>query len=295
MSPSSQPSGILLVYKPSGITSFSLLGPIKKYLGTRKIGHTGTLDKFASGLMIVLVGRYTKMNDHIMGMDKTYEAEITLGKETETLDPEGEVIHESPLPDRINYGSLCRHFTGNQKQVPPLYSALHVDGKRAYQRVRSGEEFSLPPRNITINHIEVLQEGIPSFTLRLECSKGTYVRSLARDMGRFLGTRGYCSALKRVRIGPVSLGQAQRPSEIEAQPRLYGLKDLPGIFPHIQTCQANESGRRAIRYGQLLGEKHFESPPQEGLVLAMKGERELALLQWKGGQGRYKVILEASP
>ncbi|MCL2520758.1 MAG: tRNA pseudouridine(55) synthase TruB [Spirochaetaceae bacterium] len=205
--------GFILLHKEPGVTSFEALRPIKKLLGKGvKVGHCGTLDKFAEGLMIVLVGSFTRLNQLFSGLDKEYWATITFGRQTATLDPEGEVIATAPLPLEQPLTKVVNQFTGRQQQVPPAYSAIHVDGKRAYERVLAGEEPELKPRGITIyrsdihhlkfnENIQFNAAVVEEATLQVICSKGTYIRSLARDIGLACGSAAYCCALKRTKIG----------------------------------------------------------------------------------------------
>lgn len=198
---------IVLVNKKSGVTSFSALNRIKRIIN-KKTGHCGTLDKFASGLIIALCGKYTKLNDRFMGLDKTYTAVIEFGRETDTLDPEGEVIKTGAVPDLETLESAVKKLTGQIIQVPPVYSALHVNGKRSYQLVREGREVKLEGRPVTIKKAEILSYEKPFLRIRLEVSKGTYVRSYARDLGELCCSCAFVTELSRDAIGPFSLSSA---------------------------------------------------------------------------------------
>ncbi len=196
---------ILIRDKEEGITSFSSLSPIKREYKGMKVGHAGTLDKFASGLMIVLIGKATKLNPVFSSMGKSYLAEITFGKETDTLDPEGMVIREGNPPSRKVLEDVIPTFLGKQKQIPPVYSAIHVDGKRAYIEARSGNDLTMPERDITIDSIDLLSFDGEKAVIRTSVSKGTYIRSLARDIGIRTGSAAYVSKLRRLSIGPFTL------------------------------------------------------------------------------------------
>jgi tRNA pseudouridine55 synthase len=193
--------GILLIDKPSGLTSFETLFALKRALGTRKVGHTGTLDKFATGLLIVAVGKGLKTVPLFEGMDKCYEAVFRFGQETETLDPEGAVVAEGPVPTREELEAALPRFRGPIMQAPPTYSAVHIDGKRAHELVRSGHEVAMKERPVTIHSLELVSYDAPLARVKVHCSKGTYIRSLARDIGREAGTRGYVTELRRTRVG----------------------------------------------------------------------------------------------
>ena len=196
--------GIILLDKPPGLTSFQSLGSLKKCLGTRWVGHAGTLDKFAEGLLIVMVGRMTRLCAVATAFDKEYLATFTFGTGTDTLDPEGAVTGSGPVPTRAELEAVLPEFRGAISQVPPVYSAIHVDGKRASAAARQGETVQLRPRAVTVAALEILDASprSPDVAFRISCSKGTYVRSLARDIAARLGTVAHVS---RLRGGPASV------------------------------------------------------------------------------------------
>ena len=197
---------LLLMDKKEGVTSFSSLYPIKKENKGKKVGHAGTLDKFASGLMVVFIGSATRLNPVFSSFGKKYIGKLKFGVETDTLDPEGNVVGESTnIPSKEEIDEILPSFLGRQLQVPPLYSALHVDGKRAYQIARKGEEVDMEPREIEIYSLRALsyESGILEFEASV--SKGTYIRSLARDIALKLNSRGHLIALRRTEVGPFTL------------------------------------------------------------------------------------------
>ncbi len=203
-------NGILLLAKKPGKTSFASLSSVKHSLGTGKVGHTGTLDSFADGLLVVLTGKLTHLVPHITGFDKTYLALVEFGSETDTLDPTGKVIKEGRIPGEDEIRSVLPDFTGTIDQLPPLYSALHVNGKRASDLVRSGKSDSLviPPRKITVHSIKLLDFYDKYALIEVRCSKGTYIRSLARDIANACGSAGHLLALRRTSVGPFLLEDA---------------------------------------------------------------------------------------
>ncbi|WP_294429585.1 tRNA pseudouridine(55) synthase TruB [uncultured Treponema sp.] len=201
-------SGIVLLAKQPGKTSFSSLSSVKRALGTTKVGHTGTLDSFASGLLVVLVGKLTHLVPHITNFDKTYEALIEFGSETDTLDPTGQVIKTGKLPTKEEIESVLPNFLGETDQIPPAYSALHVDGKRASDLMREGKSVELKPRKITISSIKLLDFNEKYARIEVSCSKGTYIRSLARDIASKCGTVAHLKELLRTRVGPFFLKDA---------------------------------------------------------------------------------------
>ena len=201
--------GILLFAKESGRRSFSSLSAIKRALATDKVGHTGTLDSFADGLLVVLSGPLTHLVPHITNFDKSYLALLEFGSETDTLDPTGQVIKKSEkIPSKEEVEAVLPKFIGQIDQIPPLYSALHVDGKRMSDLVREGKSIEAKPRKVTIQSIKLLDYKEKYALIEVNCSKGTYIRSLARDIGKEAGSCAHLKALRRTRVGPFKLEEA---------------------------------------------------------------------------------------
>jgi len=198
-------SGLILFDKPEGITSFDALRDIKRSLGTGKVGHTGTLDKFASGLLIVLAGRALRLSRWFTHCDKKYIGKIRFGEETDTLDPEGKIIAEAAVPSREDVEKVLSGFTGDIMQAPPAYSAIHIDGKRASDLSRGGKEIKMKERKVTIFKLELLSWEPPFAEIFVHCSSGTYIRSLARDIALAAGSRGHLCELKRTHVGGFNL------------------------------------------------------------------------------------------
>ena len=201
-------SGIILYAKQSGPTSFSSLNAIKKAFNTKKVGHTGTLDSFAEGLMVVLVGKMTKLVPYIISADKTYEAVIQFGVETDTLEVTGKEIKTASIPSLEQIQEIFPKFIGTIEQTPPLYSAIHINGKRASDMIRSGEEVKMPSRFVHINSLILKEYKDGKALIEVSCSKGTYIRSLARDIANAVNSCGYLVALRRTKVGPFSLNNA---------------------------------------------------------------------------------------
>jgi tRNA pseudouridine55 synthase len=195
-------SGILLVNKPVGKTSFSLVGVLRKILGVKKIGHAGTLDPFATGVMVMLVGRdYTKLSDQLLLSDKEYVAEVRLGIATDTYDCDGEITHESDIvPTLPQIEEALKAFQGEVEQVPPMYSAKKINGQKLYDLARKGEVVERKACKVTIK-TEILEYNYPILKIRVNCSKGTYIRSIAFDLGNALGCFAHLSNLKRTASG----------------------------------------------------------------------------------------------
>ena len=202
------PSGMVLLRKPAGLTSFEALGAIKRALGTGKVGHTGTLDKFAQGLLVVLSGRALKLSPWFSRCDKRYEATIRFGVETDTLDPEGSSIACAEPPSREAVEAVLPQFTGSIMQAPPAYSAIHINGKRASALARAGEAPEMKQRPVHIYRLELRSWNPPLAEIFVHCSSGTYIRSLARDIAGATGSRAHLSALLRTGIAGFELAAA---------------------------------------------------------------------------------------
>jgi len=218
-----QEGAIILINKPYGWTSFNVVSKVKylirKSKGYKKIkvGHAGTLDPLASGLMVVCVGKATKMVESFINDDKEYVATFHLGQTTPSYDMETQMNQEYPVDhiNRVLLEEVVQKFIGEQDQVPPLYSAKFVDGKRAYKLARKGVEMELKPVKIIFHELEIIKFELPELTLRIKCSKGTYIRSLARDLGKALNSGAYLSNLVRVGSGKFKLADAKELDEIE--------------------------------------------------------------------------------
>ncbi len=208
-------ASILLVHKPSGVTSFTSLGSIKRTVDP-KVGHAGTLDKFAEGLMIVLTGSMTRLNQVFSTMDKRYRATISFGKETDTLDPEGEVIATAEVPTLQQVTEAIPQFLGDIQQSPPQYSALHIGGKRASKLAREGKVVVMEKRPVSVYSFEVVSYKDGMLVADIHVSKGTYIRSLARDLALACESRGYLVNLVRTQIGPFLLEDAVDSTDTEA-------------------------------------------------------------------------------
>lgn len=201
----------LLIHKPAGLTSFDVVYRARRWSGIRKMGHAGTLDPAAAGLLILLTAKATKWQQKFMQMEKDYLATILLGVATETWDLNGEVTERKKVPEVSREeiaGLLDGHFSGEIEQVPPAYSALKRGGIPGYKRARRGEQVLMPPRKVTIYAIELVDYVSPEVTLKLRCSSGFYVRSLAHDIGRLIGCGAALKSLLRTQIGPYHLEDA---------------------------------------------------------------------------------------
>ncbi|HEX6223060.1 MAG TPA: tRNA pseudouridine(55) synthase TruB [Chryseolinea sp.] len=217
MHPSEDPGRILLINKPLHWTSFDVVNKLRYKLKTKKVGHAGTLDPLATGLLIICVGKMTKRIEEFMGQEKEYTGKFILGQSTVSHDletPVGEQKDISNITPNMIYETSTR-FVGNLQQLPPQHSAIKVKGKRAYEFARAGKEITLAPREVMVNAFEVTQINLPEVSFRISCSKGTYIRSLVRDFGEHLQVGAYLSALCRTRIGDFKLDDAISVDQVE--------------------------------------------------------------------------------
>jgi tRNA pseudouridine55 synthase len=199
MNESKDLEGILLIDKPSGLTSHDVVDRVRRKLKMKRIGHAGTLDPLATGLLIILVGKATKLSQYLMSLDKVYEGTITLGVATNTYDAEGEVMTTKPVPELSSetVEETLSAFIGDQYQTPPMFSAVKINGQPLYKLARKGQEIEREPRFIRISRFDVTRFDTPEIDFSLDCTKGTYVRTLASDIGEKLDCGGHLSALRR--------------------------------------------------------------------------------------------------
>lgn len=208
----SEEGEILLIDKPIEWTSFDVIKKLRKILGVKKIGHAGTLDPLATGLLIICTGRQTKKINHFQGLEKEYTGSMILGQTTLSHDLETQPTEPIKLDD-ITWEILneaCAKLTGEINQIPPLYSAIKIDGKRAYTFARKGIDMKLEPRKVLINTFELTRVQLPEVDFKVICSKGTYIRSLVRDFGEIIGKGAYLSGLRRTRIGEFQVLNSQK-------------------------------------------------------------------------------------
>ena len=209
--------GILVVNKPAGYTSHDIVSKIRKQLNIKKVGHTGTLDPLATGVLPILLGNGTKLSQYLMNHDKEYIATIKLGEKTESGDLEGKVIEQKAVPNfsKEQVQEVLANFKGKQNQIPPMYSAIKVNGKKLYEYARNGEMVVIEPREIEIYNIELVECDSKEISFKVQCSKGTYIRSLCENIAEKLGTVGTMSALKRTQVGEFRIENAISIDDIE--------------------------------------------------------------------------------
>ena len=330
--------GILVVDKPQGLTSHDVVGATRRLAATRKVGHAGTLDPMATGLLLLGIGRATRFLTYLVGADKTYEATVRLGVETTTEDADGQIIAArgcriADLPEGRLQEALTA-LTGPIQQVPSAVSAIKVDGVRAYQRVRDGQDVELQARPITIHELRLtagprktvveaaLSDGPDAaeavdIDILVSCSSGTYVRALARDLGRALGCGAHLTALRRTAVGPFDIDEAHTLADLSAQvetdassPEPHGVTTLP-LEELARRCferlSLTEDEARALRYGQPLDAEVLErgeAPEGRRLQASAKtaeqrvvagfapGGRLVALLRHQGPRARPVLVLD---
>ncbi|HMI09301.1 MAG TPA: tRNA pseudouridine(55) synthase TruB [Candidatus Saccharimonadales bacterium] len=212
--------GIILIDKPAEMTSFGVVARVRRVLTQQagkkvKVGHTGTLDPFATGLMILVIGKECKNAGTYSKLDKVYEATVRLGQSSTTGDPEGEITDVSDKqPTRQEVENALKQFTGEISQRPPIFSAIKINGQRAYKLARDGQEVEIPLRTVTVYSLELLDYTYPEVKIRVHVSSGTYIRSLAVDIGKVLGTDAYCTDLRRISISKWNVSDAKQLSDL---------------------------------------------------------------------------------
>lgn len=293
--------GLLLVDKPSGWTSHDAVAYIRKTLGQKKAGHTGTLDPDATGLLIILLGKATRLAPYFEADEKEYVAWMKLGEETDTQDASGEVIKRCPVPplDEKNIQEVFGRFTGVLEQVPPMYSAIKVGGQPLYKKARAGTEVERPPRRIEVRELELLGLEPPAVGFRVLCSKGTYVRTLCRDMGEALGSCAHMTSLRRTRAGGYGIEGA---TDLSGRPSKEGLAvhivPLDGMLPAMPGVVVSDIGASGISFGRSPGKAEISEMPdrlEEGRAVRVTdcSGRLLAIGETAGAGEAVPVRLKA--
>ena len=244
-------TGVLLVDKPADWTSHDVVAKLRAVTGERRIGHSGTLDPMATGLLVVFLGRATRAVQFAEADEKTYIAGLKLGVETDTQDVTGNVLSRSEdVPDRAALEAVLARFRGEIEQIPPMYSAVKKDGKKLYELARKGVEVERKARPVTISGLELVSGGGDAYTLRVRCSKGTYIRTLCHDIGQSLGCGACMSALRRVRAGAFSVEQAHPLSElVDAPDPAAFLLPVDGLFANRPACTVGQETLRTVYNG----------------------------------------------
>ena len=283
-------NGILLLNKEPGFTSHDAVAKLRGILRFRRIGHAGTLDPMAQGLLVMLLGKATRASEYASGAEKEYIADFILGVETDTQDTTGNVLAEAPVDvTETQLRQALSSFEGGYDQVPPMYSAIQKDGVRLYDLARKGKEVERESRFIALPLLELLSFEAPRGKLRVPCSKGTYIRTLCHDLGQRLGCGGAMSALTRVQAGDFSLEDALTLGEVEQLTKEGALQQhiLPvdRLFASLPAVTLTEEGAKRARNGAHAAQKHLltgEIPPVDSLCRVYTPEGEF-LMTGKGG------------
>jgi len=297
------------VNKPVGPTSFGVVGMVRRRSGVKRVGHAGTLDPMAGGVLLVCLGQASRVSEYLMGLPKGYRATVRLGASTTTYDAEGEVVRQGDYRDvsQADVEKALAGFVGEIMQAPPAYSAVKVAGERAYKRARRGEDVAPAARKTMVYTIDLLrfaQTGArpgepPEAEIEVECGKGTYIRSLAHDLGEKLGCGAHLSALTRTRVGPFKIEDAIAMEELEAafergdwqehlQPMDYALLEMPAITLHIED-------EKDIRHGQpvAIDDDRTETLPAIADELLCRAYAEdgslVAIIRYDGGSGMWRA------
>jgi tRNA pseudouridine55 synthase len=281
--PKDTPHGILLVDKPEGPTSFDVIAKLRRALGTREIGHAGTLDPLATGLLVVLVGAYTRLQAYLTADDKEYVGTFAFGAQTTTDDREGEVMAtgDASTLDEAKVRAALAHFTGPLAQIPPAYSAIQVGGERLYDKARRGETIELEPRHVVVHALELLEWRAATAVVRVRCSKGTYIRALARDLGTHLGVPAHLQALRRTASGAYHLDEGATLAAILEGDARASLRRGPGAVRGLPILDVTDEEARALRQGKTIDARPTLECNRTGL--ACKGEELVALVTTSNG------------
>lgn len=279
--------GLLIVDKPAGITSHDVVSRVRRLAGTRKVGHGGTLDPMATGVLVLGINKATRLLTYVVGADKVYRGTVRLGQSTVTDDAEGDVVAAFPA-GHLDVGSITgvlSHMTGDVDQVPSSVSAIKINGVRSYHRVRQGEDVRIPARRVRIERIDVLDirhaGDLVDVDVEVACSSGTYIRAIARDLGAYLGTGGHLTALRRTAVGGFTAEQAQA---LEPPLRIIPLADAIELLMPVRAV--SEEDARAVRHGGPL--PPLGTPGPYGVI---GPDREpLAVMSDRDGKGRPEIV-----
>ncbi|MCQ9351596.1 tRNA pseudouridine(55) synthase TruB [Corynebacterium sp. 153RC1] len=275
-------SGLVIVDKPAGLTSHDVVGKLRRIFGTKKVGHAGTLDPMATGVLVLGIERGTKFLAHLVTTEKSYAATIRLGAATSTDDAEGELLSTadaSGLTDAAIAGAVAQ-LTGDIMQVPASVSAIKLGGKRAHELVREGKEVAIPARPVTVHRFDILARRTAQpwvdLDVEVDCSSGTYIRSLARDLGAMLGTGGHLTALRRTSVGAFGLDRAKTLEELQEAPELSMTLDeaLAASFPVLKVTQAEAEALAMGKWMEPRGLRGVHAAvTEEGLAVALVKEK----------------------
>jgi len=272
--------GWVVLDKPVGMTSTHAVAVVRRMLNAKKAGHAGTLDPLASGLLPLAFGEATKTVPYVVDGEKAYAFTVTFGIETDTDDAEGRIVQKSDArPTEADILAALPRFTGSVTQVPPRYSAIKVDGERAYDLARGGEEVELQPRVVEIHALRLVSFDGQSAMLEAECGKGTYVRAIARDLGRLLGCYGYVTALRRTRVGPFTVADSVPYSALETDPLavMTALRSVETGLRELTEVPVGGDGPMRLRRGQSVLLRGRDAPAEGETVYATNAGQVIAI------------------
>jgi tRNA pseudouridine55 synthase len=285
-------SGILLIDKPAGLTSFGVVRRVRRALKVRKVGHLGTLDPFATGLLPLALGQATRLIPFLAVEPKTYWARLRLGEETDTQDLSGEVVARGErLPQMETVRQVAARFVGEIEQVPPMYSAVHHQGQRLYRLALQGVEVPRPPRRVLVHSLEIEEIALPEVSFRVTCAQGTYIRTLAADMGAVLGCGAHLTALRRLAVGPFQVEEALPLAALEeagAEAVLARIIPPAACLPGMREVSVGPEEAQALKQGRAL------PWPENGLAaggpVKILATGELVAVASIRGEGRQRLL-----
>ena len=282
-----EPIGIAVVDKPAGLTSHDVVAKARKIFGTRKVGHSGTLDPDATGVLVLGVGRATRLLQFLTGLPKSYKGEIVFGEETSTLDSSGEVTHIHDMSgltlSDVRKATKC--FLGEIEQIPPMVSAVRIKGKRLYEIAREGNEIERPARSVRVDRFEVYPtEDSKVYEVFVDCSSGTYIRSLAADLGLVLEGGAHLRNLRRTRVGSFGEDEALPLEEIILKKPIEGMRDF-------EMVRVDEDTRKEVSYGRVFDRKRLESEKQGPWALVDYSGQLLAVYKEHGDSIKPVVVI----
>lgn len=273
--------GILNIDKPSGMTSHDVVGRVRRVAEMRKVGHSGTLDPMATGVLVVCLGRATRLVEYLVGRPKTYYGTVRLGQTTDSYDADGTILTESVVPE-ITANMLepmLEQFRGDILQIPPMVSAIKKDGKKLYELAREGKTVERPPRPVTIYQLDLLKIDLPEVTLRIQCSAGTYIRSIAYDLGELLGCGGHLSSLRREQVGEFGLETTVQLADLTSENIQTHLQLPERAVTHLPRVEVTLEEEKDLLDGKLVTQE--------------TGQPNGALMQTFNPSGRFVGLVTA--
>jgi tRNA pseudouridine55 synthase len=294
-------AGVLVVDKAKGPTSHDIVASLRRVLQLRRIGHCGTLDPLASGILVICLGRYTRLNRWLSSADKEYEATIRLGATSATGDAQGPIEHHAEITPPTSSAIPCelKAFIGPTDQVPPAYSAIKVGGVRSYKRARRGEQVDLKARRIEIHALDLIRYVYPDLVVRIHCSSGTYIRVLAEDIGQALGTGAYLAELRRLRVGNLGLDMALAVDDIAA---LSQSDRIGEAFAHprqalgaMAAIELNAEKLLDFTHGKTVAHQPLSESPIEVCAVFDAAETLFGIAHWENGALRPYCVLRQPP